>query len=321
MGSGRGSNVCCRGSIRAPSASAGSVGSRAAGANRFRRVRFSRPLCMCCAPAANGRLCPRVLAAPAPFITTSKSGGSKAFSCACGARGWPNTTNWKASLGNGKAWTGRKAKLLWRKRRWGTTRLIGGKKGTKRSLLVDGRGAPLSLIVAGANRHDVKLLAQTLDAIVIQRPKPTKKRPQNLCVDKGYRGKVADQQMRARGYIPHIPTPAETGGQLRNGQLVGRSMAKESVSMAGAVTRQSWEPGTGRWPWRARCARPPRWSRRAALRRARDVDQRHGVGRRLDAGDVQLVELLDVAEDVGKLGAEFFLSAGVKAMRARWATY
>lgn len=72
-------------------------------------------------------------------------------------------------------------------------------------MLVDGRGAPLSLIVAGANRHDVKLLAQTLDAIVVKRPKPTRRRPQHLCVDKGYAGKPADRQMRARGYIPHVP--------------------------------------------------------------------------------------------------------------------
>jgi putative transposase len=70
---------------------------------------------------------------------------------------------------------------------------------------VDGRGVPLSLIVAGANRHDVKLLAQTLDAIVVPRPKPTKRHPQNLCVDKGYAGKPADKQMRDRGYIPHVP--------------------------------------------------------------------------------------------------------------------
>jgi len=213
MGFGRGSNRCCRGAIRVPSAGAGSNGGRAAGANRFRRARFSRPSFMCCGPAANGRLCPRVSAAPARFITIFKSGGSKDFLCACGARGWPNTTRWKASPGNGKAWTELKAKLRWRKRRWGTTRRIGGKKGTKRSLLVDGRGAPLSLIVAGANRHDVKLLAQTLDAIVIRRPKPTKAKPQHLCVDKGYQGKVADQQMRTRGYIPHLParTPAKGG--------------------------------------------------------------------------------------------------------------
>jgi transposase len=100
---------------------------------------------------------------------------------------------------------GRWAKLPWRRTRWETTRLIGKKKGTKRSLLVDGRGAPLSLIVAGANQYDVKLLAQTLDAIVIRRPRPTKRRPQNLCVDKGYAGRPAEQQMQGRGYIPHVP--------------------------------------------------------------------------------------------------------------------
>ncbi len=211
-GFGRGSNLCCLGVLRAPGPRAGSVGGRAADANRLRRARFSRPLCMCCAPAANGGLCPRVLAAPARFTSTSKNGGSKAFSSACGAQVWPNTTRWQASLGNGKVWTGRKAKLLWPKRRWEAIRRIGGKKGTKRSLLVDGRGAPLSLIVAGANRHDVKWLARTLDAIVIRRPKPAKAKPQNLCVDNGYRGKVADQQMRARGYIPHIPTQAPAKG-------------------------------------------------------------------------------------------------------------
>ena len=98
-----------------------------------------------------------------------------------------------------------KEKPRWRKRPSATTRRIGKKKGTKRSLLVDGRGAPLSLIVAGANRHDVKLLPETLDGIVVRRPRPTRKRRQNLCVDKAYAGKPAEQQMRARGYIPHVP--------------------------------------------------------------------------------------------------------------------
>ena len=31
-----------------------------------------------------------------------------------------------------------------------------GKAGTKRSVLTDGRGLPLSLVTAGANRHDKK---------------------------------------------------------------------------------------------------------------------------------------------------------------------
>ena len=50
-----------------------------------------------------------------------------------------------------------------------------GKKGSKRSLLVDSYGVPLSLIVSGANRHDVKLLQKTLGGILIKRP-PRRKR-------------------------------------------------------------------------------------------------------------------------------------------------
>ncbi|AKB78249.1 Mobile element protein [Methanosarcina horonobensis HB-1 = JCM 15518] len=33
-----------------------------------------------------------------------------------------------------------------------------GKKGTKKSILTDGKGIPLSVIVDGANRHDKKLV-------------------------------------------------------------------------------------------------------------------------------------------------------------------
>ena len=53
-----------------------------------------------------------------------------------------------------------------------------GKAGTKRSLLVDGEGGPLSIVVAGANVHDAKLLEATLDAIVAERPQPTEEEPQ-----------------------------------------------------------------------------------------------------------------------------------------------
>ena len=124
-------------------------------------------------------------------------------------------TRWKALPGNGKAGMEHKAKLLWRRKPWEATLRIGEKKGTERSLLVDGRGAPLSLIVAGANRHDVKLLAQTLDAIMIARPKPTGTKPQNLCVDKGYAGKTAQEQILARGYILHLPTKSPSQGGLK----------------------------------------------------------------------------------------------------------
>jgi transposase len=61
-----------------------------------------------------------------------------------------------------------------------------GKRGVKRSLLVDGRGIPLSVVVAGANTNDHKLMRQTLEAIATARPQPSPEAPQNLCLDKGY---------------------------------------------------------------------------------------------------------------------------------------
>ncbi len=48
-----------------------------------------------------------------------------------------------------------------------------GKKGTKRSLLTDGGGIPVGVVVAGANRHDMRMLAATLDGVAVLRPEPT----------------------------------------------------------------------------------------------------------------------------------------------------
>ena len=42
-----------------------------------------------------------------------------------------------------------------------------GKKGSKRHILVDARGVPLSLIVTGAHRHDMSQLFAVLDALVV----------------------------------------------------------------------------------------------------------------------------------------------------------
>ena len=45
---------------------------------------------------------------------------------------------------------------------------------------------PVGVVVAGANRNDHLLLAETLAAIVVRRPRPTRAKPQGLCLDKGY---------------------------------------------------------------------------------------------------------------------------------------
>ena len=125
---------------------------------------------------------------------------------------------------------GHKAKHRWHWKRWATTPPTGGKKGSKRSLLVDGAGVPLSLIVSGANRHDVKLLAITLDSIVVVRPKASRRRRQNLCADKGYAGRPAAQAMHARGYTPHVRQRGEEARACRQGQRARRWVVERTHS-------------------------------------------------------------------------------------------
>ena len=79
-----------------------------------------------------------------------------------------------------------------------------GKRGTKRSELSDGRGVPLAIAVAGANRHDMKLVEATLDHIMIERPEPSEEQPQHLCLDAGYDYPAIFEALRVRQYIPHI---------------------------------------------------------------------------------------------------------------------
>jgi putative transposase len=56
----------------------------------------------------------------------------------------------------------------------------------------------------GANRHDSKLLAPTLDSIPIPRPEPTPQRPQGLCLDGGYDYPWVGTLAADYGLVPHI---------------------------------------------------------------------------------------------------------------------
>jgi len=71
---------------------------------------------------------------------------------------------------------------------------------------VDERGVPLSIVVTGANRHDVSQLELVLDEIVIDRPALIE---QHLCADKGYYGYPAHQVIISRDYIPHVKPRGE----------------------------------------------------------------------------------------------------------------
>jgi transposase len=45
-----------------------------------------------------------------------------------------------------------------------------GKLGTKRHVLTDGQGIPLSIVITVASTHDMKAAINTLDNIVVKRP-------------------------------------------------------------------------------------------------------------------------------------------------------
>ncbi len=71
-------------------------------------------------------------------------------------------------------------------------------------MIVEADGGPLGVVVAGANVHDTKLLEKTIEAIVVERPEPTAKSPQHLCLDKGYDNPTGHAAAEAASYTPHI---------------------------------------------------------------------------------------------------------------------
>ncbi|GLV55853.1 IS5 family transposase ISMac11 [Dictyobacter sp. S3.2.2.5] len=84
-----------------------------------------------------------------------------------------------------------------------------GKQGTKRSLLTDGAGIPLALVIDGAQRHDVKLLSATLDGVVIERPIFPLEQREQLCLDAAYDSTPVYKELVARHYWPHVRSRGE----------------------------------------------------------------------------------------------------------------
>jgi hypothetical protein len=76
-----------------------------------------------------------------------------------------------------------------------------GKRGLKRSVIVDGRGIPLGCVTDSANRHDSPLLAPTLDAaqalgVVAQGA--------SVHLDRGYDSDLTRERLLERGLLAEI---------------------------------------------------------------------------------------------------------------------
>ena len=80
---------------------------------------------------------------------------------------------------------------------------------------MDGNGVPLSLVVTGANRHDVSQLEAVLDAIVVQRASPPHRRHKHLCADADYTGAPAMKVIEEHGYIPHVKGRGQEASELK----------------------------------------------------------------------------------------------------------
>ena len=73
----------------------------------------------------------------------------------------------------------------------------------------------MGLAVAGANRHDMKLLRATVDSLPVPRPTPSPERPQGVCLDKGYDFAEVRRTLDEFGFTPHIRSRGEEARAIK----------------------------------------------------------------------------------------------------------
>jgi len=125
-----------------------------------------------------------------------------------------------------------------------------GKLGTKRHILVDSRGAPLAIVLSGANAHDKTCAIAVLKAQILPRPK-TSYRVHHLCADKGYDYRDIRQALRRRNYRVHIaqrgvrlePIPAPKRHPARR-WVVERTLSWQNDFRS---LRTSWSKKADNW--------------------------------------------------------------------------
>lgn len=150
----------------------------------------------------------------------AEMGCGSGMSCWRRLRDWQEAEVWAAlhgpcwnafrqpgrSTGTGRRWTAPASRQKGGQA-VGPNRTDRGKPGTKRHLVTDARGTPLGLTLSGANRHDSRMLAPTLDTVppirTGHRGRP-RRRPGKLHADKAYDHRRCHQECHARGITPRI---------------------------------------------------------------------------------------------------------------------
>jgi transposase len=91
-----------------------------------------------------------------------------------------------------------------------------GKLGAKINLLlVDERGAPISVVLTGANRHDKTSAIDLIVSVSVKRPAwQSQEEEQHLCADKAYDATDVREFVASEGYTAHIKVnPRRKGTQ------------------------------------------------------------------------------------------------------------
>ena len=156
-----------------------------------------------------------VLVLQVQYMTDSRNGERLVFSSECGSMDCRYMIKKLGSIGNGRLWMALLQKRLLGEKSTGPNPTDRAKSGTKRSILVDGKGVPLGVCVDGANRHDMKMTKATLQSIVIYRPEPTIRSKRHMCMDKGYAFPEVYELLEEYGYTIHI----RLKGKERSGRL------------------------------------------------------------------------------------------------------
>lgn len=124
-----------------------------------------------------------------------------------------------------------------------------GKSGTKRHLLIEGGGVPLSIQLSAANHHDLKSLSDLIEKgalLTSEREEPTSGEPQHLCLDKAYDAEEADELLEELGYTEHIKRQGESEDEPGVGEPVypaRRWKVERSISWMNNMRklRERWE--------------------------------------------------------------------------------
>lgn len=91
-----------------------------------------------------------------------------------------------------------------------------GKQGTKRSLMTEASGVPVSLVVDGANTHDIRLLQETIEHCLDRWPRTHGEFEEHLCLDKGYDSSAIRELVESVfQYASHIRSRGEERRELR----------------------------------------------------------------------------------------------------------